>query len=255
MKLIDRVREIRDKEKARLQAAYRVIPPEYHRFVVLLQRNVKLSESTALPSDDLKAQGVWASEKARGTFITVQEPYFSVEGRIAWAVDVHAQANASFAIDSEIEEIAGTYFVKVTFDGLTRAGAPCRVVARAKIAQNGTGAKATNPVEVAETSALGRALGFAGYGLLGSGVASAEEVENARAEEKSGVLVWLAKKLAELAQSEGLDEATVRAAAEKVFAEKGLDPASEADVRTIVKSWSSFARAIKEKVGKDVEEF
>jgi len=40
------------------------------------------------------------------------------------------------------------------------------------------GIEGKSPLEVAETSAVGRALGFAGYGLI-SGVASADEVSNA----------------------------------------------------------------------------
>lgn len=36
----------------------------------------------------------------------------------------------------------------------------------------------TSPIEIAETSAVGRALGFAGYGI-DDGIASADEVENA----------------------------------------------------------------------------
>ena len=39
----------------------------------------------------------------------------------------------------------------------------------------------SNPLENAETSAVGRALGFLGYGLYGTGIASAEEVLQAQA--------------------------------------------------------------------------
>lgn len=44
--------------------------------------------------------------------------------------------------------------------------------------KGGASAEKTNPLEVAETSAVGRALGFAGFGDLTS-IASAEEVESA----------------------------------------------------------------------------
>jgi hypothetical protein len=44
-----------------------------------------------------------------------------------------------------------------------------------------TGVNASNPLENGETSAVGRVLGFMGYGLVGSGIASAEEVQLAQA--------------------------------------------------------------------------
>lgn len=49
----------------------------------------------------------------------------------------------------------------------------------------GRGVDATNPIENAETSALGRALGLAGFGSLES-VASAEEVKSAVSRSESG---------------------------------------------------------------------
>lgn len=45
------------------------------------------------------------------------------------------------------------------------------------------GIEAQSPLEVAETSAIGRALGFAGYGLV-EGIASADEVVVAQARSK-----------------------------------------------------------------------
>ena len=54
------------------------------------------------------------------------------------------------------------------------------VMSNAEVIEGQSGPTATNPYEVAETSALGRALGNLGIGLVG-GIASAEEVLNARA--------------------------------------------------------------------------
>jgi hypothetical protein len=53
--------------------------------------------------------------------------------------------------------------------------------AHARVFLNGAGVDASNPLENAETSAVGRALGFLGYGLYGTGIASAEEVLQAQA--------------------------------------------------------------------------
>jgi len=54
--------------------------------------------------------------------------------------------------------------------------------ATADISTGARAVDATNPVENAETSAVGRALGFYGYGTLQgqSGIASAEEVKDAK---------------------------------------------------------------------------
>lgn len=60
-----------------------------------------------------------------------------------------------------------------------------RFTATSSINFGGRGADATNPVENAETSALGRALGFAGFGSIGS-VASADEVHNAKSRAQAG---------------------------------------------------------------------
>jgi len=58
---------------------------------------------------------------------------------------------------------------------------PDRQILRTGTAKIGgdKGAAKSCPYEDAETSAVGRVLGFAGIGLLGSGIASAEEVERA----------------------------------------------------------------------------
>ena len=46
----------------------------------------------------------------------------------------------------------------------------------------------SNPYEVAETSAVGRALGFAGYGIV-EGIASADEMNKSMNEDSTGSIV------------------------------------------------------------------
>ncbi len=60
----------------------------------------------------------------------------------------------------------------------------CSASGTAEVIQGASGPTATNPYEVAETSAVGRALGNLGIGLIG-GVASADEVMNAQARASS----------------------------------------------------------------------
>lgn len=60
-----------------------------------------------------------------------------------------------------------------------------RFIGTASINFGGRGADQTNPVENAETSALGRALGFAGFGSIDS-IASAEEIAEAKRRQASG---------------------------------------------------------------------
>jgi hypothetical protein len=55
------------------------------------------------------------------------------------------------------------------------------VTAHARVFVGGSGVDESNPLENAETSAVGRALGFLGYGLYGTGIASADEVLHAQA--------------------------------------------------------------------------
>ena len=55
------------------------------------------------------------------------------------------------------------------------------VSAHARVFLGGSGVDESNPLENAETSAIGRALGFLGYGVYGTGIASADEVLQAQA--------------------------------------------------------------------------
>jgi len=102
--------------------------------------------------------------------------YVTVAGRIKAAVAVNAAAKAAYDLNTYLDSVGEDAYVVAEYSGLSASGAPCRTKARSKVLYGGYGPNRTNPVEVAETSAVGRALGFAGYGV-DAGVASADEIE------------------------------------------------------------------------------
>ena len=96
------------------------------------------------------------------------KPYIQVAGRVTLA---HEDGGFSM-LSSETFEIANRYFCHITI-----AVKDKQYVGTSEIkfsAKPGT-ADGDSPMECAETSALGRALGFAGYGSIES-IASAEEM-------------------------------------------------------------------------------
>lgn len=74
-------------------------------------------------------------------------------------------------VSNDVNEVV----VKATI--ITKKGT---FVGHASSSKKSSGIEGQSPIEVAETSALGRALGFAGFGVL-EGIASAEEIKVAHA--------------------------------------------------------------------------
>lgn len=96
------------------------------------------------------------------------KPYIQVVGRVTLA---HEDAGFSM-LSSEVVEVADRYFVRVTIVVKDK-----QYIGTSEVkfgAKPGT-ADGDSPMECAETSALGRALGYAGYGSVES-IASADEV-------------------------------------------------------------------------------
>jgi hypothetical protein len=175
--------QVRMKEKAAAEAAMRAIPSEYRDYLMYLPQNETLINREPLDGEYPLPPGVFAWKGK--TFISVKYPYMVVAGRVKWFRDDHREAGAKCSITTNAAEIRemmkngqpippGYPFVTVVESELHG-----KVEALASIHIDGKAVDAYFPLENAETSSLGRALAKMGYGLIGSGLSSAEEVEEA----------------------------------------------------------------------------
>jgi hypothetical protein len=176
---------LRDQDRKIAQAKKR-IPPEYHDFLVLIEQSKVIANKELKLDAELEKLGVF-TYKGR-TFVKIATPYMSVDGRLAMFADAHKEAGKTYKITSNLPALAEHMLntgmrpspdvpVIVWIDselyGLLEG--------ESRIFWDQSGAHSTNPLEVAKTSALGRAIAQAGIGLIGTGIASAEEVQSAMA--------------------------------------------------------------------------
>ena len=145
------------------RAAVEATPPQYRGFLMFLPHQKKVGESRGQP-----------------LYAEIRVPYFTVDGRVKMALDEHRDKGGTFELQTafEVEPHSGQLVCRATVRS-TLVGsftATARVFLGAR-----TGVNASNPLENGETSAVGRVLGFMGYGLAGRGIASAEEVLTAQA--------------------------------------------------------------------------
>lgn len=99
--------------------------------------------------------------KDHPNWATLTFPYLTVEGRLKMAREDHGEHHLS--IRTSFESYGPTWLARATVTSALRGDA----VAHAEVNIGGMGADATNPWSVAETSAIGRALGLLGYGNSG----------------------------------------------------------------------------------------
>ncbi|MZP31413.1 hypothetical protein GTO91_17090 [Heliobacterium undosum] len=174
--LIQRAKELKEAEALEFTRAKASVPEWLYGAIVPIERNMKLNNQPAAIDANARSLGLWSGDK--GTFITIARPYLSVEGRVAWARYEHREKGAKLHI-LPVEFDTQTKLARVTVQSEIYGN----VTATAKLGIGGQGVDSTNPFENAETSVIGRALGLLGYVLIGSGMASAEEVENAMREQ------------------------------------------------------------------------
>ncbi len=117
--------------------------------------------------------------RVNGRWVAEEAPYMSVDGRLAMANADHRRQEKKLDFESPVvlsdtnEQL--TLMVVVTSEvyGRRHGIATSRKT-------DGSPIEMQHPWEIAETSAMGRALAAMGYGLLpGSGLASAEDMERA----------------------------------------------------------------------------
>jgi len=110
-----------------------------------------------------------------GSYITVTRDYMMVDGRVQEFTDIHKEQGKKFEFSRRFEKDEEGNILchaKITSEIFGTAEATAGAYGRTIVDKS-------NPYENAETSAYGRCLGFFGIGLLGSGIATAEEVKEA----------------------------------------------------------------------------
>ena len=162
----DAVKDAVDQAERACQSAVESTPGAYRGFLTFIPQYKRV-----------------AGSKVNPVYASIRLPYMSVDGRVKMALDEHREHGANLVIQTSFEtEPASEQLICRATVTSTMLGT---VTAHARAFLRGTGVDATNPLENAETSAVGRALGFLGYGLYGTGIASAEEVLSAVAERET----------------------------------------------------------------------
>ena len=194
MDIIKLAQEKKEEEKQKIKQAYDRIPDKYHCFIIMIEQSKKLVnfEISDIPEKG-EELGVYSYKGA--TYIKIKNPYMKVDGRIAMFSDKHAELSKednrfTFKVESNLVDIAKIlaeqgelphYYPLIVEIESDLYG---HLEGESKIFWNDS-----NPLENAKTSALGRAIAQTGIGLIGTGVASYEEVikalENGNQKKKS----------------------------------------------------------------------
>jgi len=105
-------------------------------------------------------------------YAPIRVPSIKAAGRILWAIDDHVSRDEKLNTETEFIYDGETLICKATVTSSYRGVATGHSVVR----PGEKGIDAKYPREKAETTAVSRALGFLGYGILDAGIASAEDL-------------------------------------------------------------------------------
>lgn len=178
------VRKVLERADAAQKAALKAIPEEYQDYLVFIEENQVVLNREPRREEFPLPPGVFVWKGK--TYIKIETPYMVVAGRLKWFVDDHRRADKRYKITTNVKQIEELILngqpIPPGYPFITVIESELLGVADGVAAINigGKGADLTHPLENAETSSLGRALAKLGYGLIGPGLASAEEVMEAR---------------------------------------------------------------------------
>jgi len=151
--------------KAKKEFALKTVPADYHLFLTELQKEFSICSESVPVNEEARQHGIYSNES--GTFVRLTLPYLSVDGRVLWARNEHK------ALDKKLDmtrQISGNVVVFTVTSEIYGTAMGSAVISNAKNYKS-------DELQSVETAALGRALGFLGYGLLGTDETSIEEIK------------------------------------------------------------------------------
>ncbi|KQN96872.1 hypothetical protein [Paenibacillus sp. Leaf72] len=158
--LLEKAKSFHEEANRKFSYAKGSIPEKYLAFLIKISKERFLCKETVALDDEAVKLSMGHGQD--GTFVMVTEPYLGVDGRVLWARDEHRQKEKKLDISTLIS--GNNVIVTIVSEFLGQA----------------MGSAQFNPnkgfrgydLQGVESIAIGRALGFLGYGLLGSSVIS-----------------------------------------------------------------------------------
>lgn len=148
--------------KEKMDRARKLIPDEYQEFLMGMEKLVPLCMEKVPIDNEAASLGIVQEE--HGTYVRVEIPYLSIEGRILIAREEHKKLGKKLDITSV----------------MSRNAIVATVVSEVYGSATGTAACSNeNGISDAETLAIERALGFLGYGPIRAGIINKTELHDA----------------------------------------------------------------------------